>query len=140
MTRLTNKKTSDYIHNKLEKIRERMKDDTVSACFNSAYDDMYEIEKHNKDELRYEKLGQLEDIEEELGIDLLTLFKALKNGVYYFTRGMQLTKDYVGLIDDYISIGPRDKLSYSLMTGFEKQTLSVKDYGITWALTKEELL
>lgn len=85
-------------------------------------------------------VGRFEDIEDELGIDLLTLFKALKNGVYYFTRGMQLTKDYVGLIDDYISIGPRDKLSYSLMTGFEKQTLSVKDYGKTRALTKEELL
>ena len=29
------------------------------------------------------KLGQLEDIEEELGIDLVTLFKALKNGFYF---------------------------------------------------------
>lgn len=28
------------------------------------------------------KLGQLEDIEEELGIYLITLFKALKNGIY----------------------------------------------------------
>ena len=29
------------------------------------------------------KLGQLEDIEEELGIDLVTLFKALRNGFYH---------------------------------------------------------
>ena len=29
-----------------------------------------------------DKLGQLEDIEKELGIDLITLFKALKNGIY----------------------------------------------------------
>ena len=29
----------------------------------------------------YAKLADLEDIEEELGIDLITLFKALKNGV-----------------------------------------------------------
>ena len=28
------------------------------------------------------KLGQLEDIEEELGIDFITLFKALENVIY----------------------------------------------------------
>ena len=32
------------------------------------------------------KLGQLEDIEEELGIDLAILFKALKNGAWYIHR------------------------------------------------------
>ena len=30
-----------------------------------------------------DKLGQLEDFEEELGIDLATLFKALRNGFYH---------------------------------------------------------
>ena len=30
----------------------------------------------------YAKLADLEDIEDELGIDLITLFKALKNGIY----------------------------------------------------------
>lgn len=85
------------------------------------------------------KLGQLEDIEEELGIDLITLFKALKNGVYYFTNGTQLTKDYVWLLDNYISVGTRDKLSYSFMTAFGKQTLLLKDYGKTWALDKKDL-
>ena len=30
-----------------------------------------------------EKLSKIEDIEEELGIDLTTLFKALKNGIYF---------------------------------------------------------
>lgn len=87
-----------------------------------------------------QKLGQLEDIEEELGIDLITLFQALKNGVYYFTNGNQLTKDCVWLLDNYISVGTREKLSYSFMTAFERQTLSFQDYGKTWALTKEELL
>lgn len=94
----------------------------------------------NDEQRRYAKLGQLEDIEEELGIDLITLFKALKNGVYYFVSGTQLIKDYVWLVDNYMSIGTRDKLSYSFMTAFERQTLLFKDYGKTWALTKEELL
>lgn len=86
-----------------------------------------------------DKLGQLEDIEEELGIDLITLFKALKNGVCYFTNGTQLAKDYVWMVDNCIALGNRWKLSYSFITAFERQTLSFKDYGKTWALTREEL-
>ena len=85
------------------------------------------------------KLGQLEDIEDELGIDLITLCKALKNGVYYFANGTQLTKDYVWLVDNFMCIGTRDKLSYSFMTAFERQALLFNEYGKTWALTEEEL-
>lgn len=84
-------------------------------------------------------LDNIEVIEEELGIDLITLFKTLKYGVYYFTNGVQLTKDYVGLIDNYMGVGPHEKLSYSFITRTERQILSFNDYGKTWALTKEEL-
>ena len=65
------------------------------------------------------KLGQLEDIEEELGIDLITLFKALKNEPHIALRraiGYWQLKDLAG--DD---------------------DLRTQDYGKTWALTKEEL-
>jgi len=87
-----------------------------------------------------DKLSQLEDIEEELGIDLITLFKALKYGVYYFPIGIQeLTRDCVYLMDNDMSVGPREKLSYSFITVFERQTLFFDDYGKTWALTREEL-
>lgn len=99
-----------------------------------------------EDELRNQltaihKLGLLEDIEEELGIDLLTLFKALS--------GEYAVKEDDGRIvvewscprfyapaclghgfNSWISIRGRDN---------EKQ-LYLKDYGKTWALTKEELL
>ena len=78
-----------------------------------------------------DKLGQLEDIEEELGIDLITLFKALKNGCY---------------VKPWTEI----KYSYEIRTGSDNIHLylldendndySLKDYGKTWALTKEELL
>ena len=83
------------------------------------------------------KLCRLEDIEEELGIDLITLFKALKNGVCYYSNS-QLTKDAVYPISNFLT-DYNDKLSYSFMTRFEKQLLHFKDYGKTWALTKEEL-
>ena len=84
------------------------------------------------------KLGMLEDIEEELGIDLNVLFKALKNGVCYLANQNQLTKDYVSLFDNYISIGPRNKLYFSFITYSERRILLFENYGITWFLNAEE--
>ena len=87
----------------------------------------------------YAKLADLEDIEEEIGVDLTILFKALKNGVYYFNDQGQLIHEYVWLINNYISVGTHDKISSSFMTIYENQILLFQDYGKTWALTKEEL-
>ena len=96
------------------------------------------IDVHKK-QLIYLKLKSLEDIEEELGIDLSVLFSALKNGVYYFDNQGQLIHDWVSLISNNIDVGPHDKLSYSFITFYDRQTLSIEDYGKTWALTREEL-
>lgn len=92
----------------------------------------------DKDEA-YKKLYQLEDLEDELGLDLITLFKALKYGVCYITSQNQLTHDYVWLYDNYVSASVRDKLSYSLLTCFQKQILSFEDYGKTWSIYRENL-
>ena len=86
-----------------------------------------------------DELCEYKTIEEELGIDLITLFSALKNGVYYFAYDGQLMHDYVILTNNYIDVGAHDKLSYSFITFLEKRTLLFTDYGKTWALTKEEL-
>lgn len=79
------------------------------------------IEIKNK-KLAEEKLCQLEDIEEELGIELTTLFGMLKNGFYI--------KDETGIL--FIqNVEQWEKLKqYSDFTS---------QYGKTWALTKEEL-
>ena len=76
------------------------------------------------------KLGQLEDIEEELGIDLLTLFKALKNGVYYRDNQRE------------INFAKKSRLSFGSKTLIvDRHTYKyLTDYGKTWALTKGELL
>ena len=87
----------------------------------------------------YKKLYKLENLEEELGINLITLFKALKYGVYYYTSQNQLTHDYVWLYDNYVSASVRDKLSYSLLTCFQKQILSFEDYGATWSIDRKDL-
>lgn len=70
-----------------------------------------------------DKLGALEDVEERLGVDLITLFKALKDGIY---------KKKNGVI--YFSNCP----IYSLVHKTIDNCL-IEDYGRTWALTKEEL-
>ena len=89
-------------------------------------------EIRNSFNAEYAKLADLEDIEEELGIDLLILFKALKNGVTNYNGG---SKWYVALAYDKI----RDEyyLYYNFGGGYSK----TRDYDIEygWALTKEEL-
>ena len=75
----------------------------------------------------YCKLEQLEDIEEELGIDLITLFEALKYGIYKKGRN-----NFKGLI----------LYSKMPMFSFYHKTIDaelIEDYGKTWALTREEL-
>lgn len=73
------------------------------------------------------KLGKLEDLEEELGIDFITLFNALKDGIY--KKGRNNLKGYI-LFDN------------CPMLSFVHKTIScelIEDYGKTWALTREEL-
>lgn len=80
------------------------------------------------------KLGQLEDIEEELGIDLITLFKALKNGFWYKKEN---TIVYVSKNDYLLSSGAIHYVGKGLI--FAGLFLYNKDYGKTWSLEKEEL-
>ena len=80
------------------------------------------------------KLGQLEDIEEELGIDLITLFKALKYPIY--VKEIDETwwcsnRLYFGLGEAFIVITDLNRKDI---------ILPLKEYGKTWALTKEKLL
>lgn len=93
---------------------------------------------HNSSQVIRNKLGQLEDIEDELGIDLLTLFKVLDDGVY--------CKFSNGDIYWYYFSNTGYELVLSLpINGFVNNKVSsenefyFKDYGKTLALTKEEL-
>lgn len=77
-----------------------------------------------------EKLGQLEDIEDGLSIDLTILFKALKDGIY--------AKDDYGNIIHGKPQMDINGLYLSLDYEFQYE-FKFSDYGKTWALTKEEL-
>ena len=87
----------------------------------------------------YRKLQDLENVEEEIGIDLTVFFAALKNGVYYFDEEGQLIHDYVWLVNNYITAGVHDKLSLSFKTVHSGQTLLFENYGTDWAVYKQEL-
>lgn len=81
----------------------------------------------------YDKLGQLEDIEEELGIDLIILFKALKQMFVFHKENLKIEL-----------LGLHIKSEELCLYGFVEDTthavyLSLKEHGKTWALTREEL-
>ena len=85
----------------------------------------------------YWKLKDLEDIEDELGIELITLFKALKDGFYYKGKEKKCRFCYVSACFGSIELKNAGIL-YSTISN--KKYFYFKDYGKTWALTKEELL
>lgn len=75
----------------------------------------------------FNKLGRLERIEQELGIPLEVLFKALKEGIYhirYDSIFVDLTVTLKGNI---------------VFQDSDNNLISLKDYGKAWALTREEL-
>lgn len=78
------------------------------------------------------KLGKLEDLEEELGIPLEVLFKALKEGFYYKSK----TPDGIFMYPQINTTIGHQKGEWFI--GCYTWWLT-KDYGKTWALTEEEL-
>ena len=86
----------------------------------------------------YEKLARYEDVEEECGIDLVTLFdiynKLCEQKFVYMKIGYQIKCfEYNHYVIDFKN---------KEIIGMEYEPdiwLSFKDYGIVWALTKEVL-
>lgn len=92
------------------------------------------------------KLGQLEDIEKELGIYFITLFKALKHGIWY--KEDHEVKQFIPNERMHIVAdcnGSDERTNYWVLSLIDLDSekcltdLRVTDYGLTWALTKEEL-
>lgn len=94
-------------------------------------------------ELVYNKLGQLEDIEEEIGINLITLLKAQRQDTIYY-KGYQFDykiKECTVIYGSWIYIkgNPVYELYLNYMDWSCGILVYASDYGKTWALTKEEL-
>ena len=92
----------------------------------------YDMDNMSKLQIHLELLREFTKLKNELGIDLIILFKALTNGVYRKTKN-----DIVYYASTSLQLMKRKEwylyhLSYT--------RLKLKHYGKTWALTKEELL
>ena len=119
MNRLTNKdcwKYEDFVFN--YRNRETMRSGTDFAM--------------------YVKLKSLEDLEEEIGVDFITLVKMLKDDVYINDGGIvneigNIYKEQVKSIEHWPVWG------FTAGDDGEMKTLcAFKDRGKTWALSKEE--
>ena len=75
-------------------------------------------------------LEEYRKIEEELGIDLITLFKALKDGIYINEDG-SVYKDCIKSIENWSD-------GWGFISNDDYIEVLFKDYGISWVLDKEE--
>lgn len=105
------------------------------------------LKKHNvlmtDNDYKELKLGQLEDIEEELGIDLITFFKIFEGrDVYIKLNNGLIIEGFSPIIEEnlcgiYFTVEGK---YVNTIADYGDYYVSLKDYGKTWALTKEELL
>ena len=100
------------------------------------------VNEREKVQVAIEKLAKLEDLEEELGCDLITLFKALKQGYIYVKLEDGIIKREVDMLD--FKEGVRCVLfDKSCQVDNNLQCYDmlnyIQDYGKSWALTREEL-
>lgn len=86
----------------------------------------------------HDKLSKLEDLEEELGIPLEVLFKVLKDGIYRLYEEPEDEEKYIYYLDPIIMYDEWREC-WIFYDDSKCQVYCLKDYGKTWALTKEEL-
>lgn len=79
-----------------------------------------------------QKLGQLEDIEQELGIDLITLFKLVKSKKIYSFGHDNIMENSISGINIYDN-------TITIWNGYCHSNYPLSEYGKSFALTKEEL-
>lgn len=85
--------------------------------------------------LIYNKLGQLEDIEEELGISLVVFFQALNQEEVY----VKLPNGRIDKCSFLVEKLGENVFGFSYPIHEDWIYYYLKDYGKTWALTKEAL-
>jgi len=108
----------------------------VIGVDNKGIEDAREVIAISDKKLAEEKLFALEDIEEELGVDLITLFKAYTNGFYVKGENGKQYIDFQNLMNG-CALKNRE-IFYGHKWSY--QYVKLYDYGKTWALTKEKLL
>ena len=112
----------------------------TKATINNPFQTYCSVEKVKKHQLT-NKLGQLEDIEEELGVDLITYVKATTQPILYI-KNVPFDNEIKMVFMEAITINDNKSKDYLIWFSCDKgkrYLFLLKDYGKTWALTKEEL-
>ena len=100
------------------------------------------------------ELCEYKDIEDDFKCDFIFLNKICKNGVYCYKKSIKMFdcqgKRLGNIIHipnydihiEFFGVYKEEKMGVSIMgcIDFCYHSLPIKDYGKTWALTKEELL
>lgn len=109
----------------------------TKAVHNQYHDYWYikNVFESSAERLVLTKLGQLEDLEKELGIDLLTLFKVIKEDQIYF----KFFNEIQCWSPIKIELRKRNIYFARQVGGHYASRQPLSNYGKTWALTKEEL-
>ena len=79
-----------------------------------------------------QKLGQLEDIEQECGVELITLFKLVKSKKIYSFGHDNIMENSISGINIYDN-------TITIWNGYCHSNYPLSEYGKSFALTKEEL-
>lgn len=110
----------------------------IITQLNVATSSNVEQEKHEELKAIYKQLLPYAEIEEELGVDLITYFK-LKKGTKVYTNSPWLKEECV--IESVFGVG-KDITYHICPSMYEKcgGYVGIEEYGTTFALTKEELL
>lgn len=106
-----------------------------------------ELKEYYQEEFqeKEKELQKYKNIEEELGIDLVTLFKAITYGFFYKHkyRNYPTTIEFADTYRKFIyREGADEKNAWCIgVDGMDEYMpiFYLKDYGKTWALTEEEL-
>lgn len=123
--RLTKDNYQDDCFRLQDTVRRKLDFGSVGYCQGNYNDDLWN------------KVKQIEDIEEELGCPIDIIFRALKNGVYIKLCFENEPKLYSIMLEDMEEF----TFDYIDHNGQEEVgSRSFKEYGKTWALTKEELI
>ena len=118
---------------KQQRLTKRTDGDKAKPCFCEPKHAEEYSTKSKRDAVN--KLGKLEDIEEELGVDFVTLCKAFEEDIWIKWDGMIFfvpydQKQFVFYEGNIYCELKEEKCGY---------VVSIDDYGKTWALTREEL-
>ena len=112
---------------------------TECVCFSAVISGLKQEEKYKVYEDNYYRLQEYKSLEKELGIDLATLVEAQQQGIWVKSKrnGIEYGKAVlIGNTSIHCSVY---STKYANNRGRSYKTKNIKDYGRTWALTREEL-